>query len=235
MMPRWGVEIELVRWLASLGGQSWVLDRMAVQLVSSLFFRSIPAVAILAGYWAAAGASEQGRASRRQVTGGFLAAGLALLLSRLVQNLIDTPRPINDAVLGPLFRGPFGHIIAEDYHSFPSDHAAMLLPLVCAVAALQPWVGAATGLLLVVGLMARVYTGHHYPSDILAGALIAGSVVWIERRRPELANWILDLVDRGRRRWPVAVAAVLFVVAFLFAAMFEPVRDIALALGRAVF
>jgi hypothetical protein len=33
----------------------------------------------------------------------------------------------------------------------------------------------------------------------------------------------------------VAVAAVLFVVAFLFAAMFEPVRDIALALGRAVF
>jgi undecaprenyl-diphosphatase len=233
MMPRWHVEVELVQWLASLGGRWWVLDRVAIQLVSSLLLRSIPVVAILAGYWAAAGAGEQGGAARRVVIGGFLAAGLGLFVSRCLQNLIETARPIHDAVLGPLFRGPFAGIITEDYHSFPSDHAALLLPLVCAVVTLERWVGAATGLLLFAALLARVYTGHHYPSDVLAGALIGSGAVWIERRLPEVRNRALDLVDLVRRRWPVAAAALLFLVAFLFAAMFEPVRDMALALGRA--
>jgi membrane-associated phospholipid phosphatase len=234
MIPRWHVEVELVQWLASLGGRWWILDRLAIQLVSSLLLRSIPVVVILAGYWGAASAGERGRAARRVVIGGFLAAGLALVVSRGLQNFIETARPIHDAVLGPLFHGPFAGIITEDYHSFPSDHAAVLLPLLCAVATREWGVGAATGLLLFAALLARVYTGVHYPSDVLAGALIGSGAVWIECRLPEIGNRALHLVDLGRRRWPVAAAALLFLGAFLFATMFEPVRDIALALGRAV-
>jgi len=233
-MPRSDVEIALVHWIASLGGASWFVDRVASQLTISVLFRSMPCVAILAGYWAGAGATDRGRAIRTRVVGGFLAGGVALFLSRLVQNLVYSVRPIHDPILGQLFTPHFRSILPEDLHSFPSDHGAFLVPLVWAVCALQPWLGAATGALLLAVLLARAWTGLHYPTDLLAGAALGLAVAWIERRSPKASARASDLVDRARSRWPVATGSALFLIAYQYAGMFEPVRDAAEAIGRAL-
>jgi membrane-associated phospholipid phosphatase len=234
-MPRWSVEIALVRWIASLGGQSWFVDHLAAQMVVSLFFRSVPCVTILAGYWAAAEISrERLRAVRARVLGGFLAAGGALTVSRLVQNLWQDPRPINDPALGGLFQAPFRTVGPHDLHAFPSDHAAFLVPLVWTVWQLQPWLGAGTAVLLACALLARAYVGLHFPTDILAGAILGAVIAWGERRWPEVARRGVALVDEARALWPVATAAGLFLIAYCYASMFESVRDLAQAVVRAL-
>jgi len=233
-VPRSDLEVALVRWIASLGGEWWFVDRAAAQLSISALFRSMPCVAILVGYWTAAGAPGRGRAIRTRVLGGFLAAGVALLLSRLFQNAVYSPRPIHDPVLGQLFLPYFHSILPDDFHSFPSDHAAFLIPLAWAVFGLQPWLGAATGTLVLSVLLARTWTGLHYPTDVLAGAAFGLALAWVERLRPEVAARGVDLVDRARSRWPVAAGIALFLIAYLYAALFEPVRDAAEAVFRAL-
>ena len=228
------MEVALVHWIASLGGASWLVDRVAAQVTINILFRAVPCVAILAGYWAAAGATERGRAIRTRVVGGFLAGGVALFLSRLIQNLVYSVRPTHDPVLGRLFLPYFHGILPEDVHSFPSDHAAFLVPLAWTVLALRPWLGVATGILLLAALLARAWTGLHYPTDLLAGAALGRALVGIERLRPDAAARGLALLDRIRSRWPVLAGAALFVIAYLYAAMFEPVRNAADAIVHAI-
>jgi undecaprenyl-diphosphatase len=221
-MPRLGLEIELVRWIASLGGRSWWIDHIALALVTSPLFRAVPCVAILSGYWAATDSHGRGPETRRQVLVGFVSSGAALVLSRIIQNVFQSLRPINDPMFAGLFHESFNRL---DFHSFPSDHAAMLVPLVCAIGALQPLAGVAMGLLLTCGLLARIWSGLHYPTDVLAGALLGLTVVWSVRLRPDALDRCLDLLDRARRRGPVTVATILFLIAFLYASMFESVRE----------
>lgn len=71
-----------------------------------------------------------------------------------------------------------------DRHSFPSGHAmtaaAAFLPLSVALPPLAPGAFAAV---VLIG-WARMAAGHHYPSDVLAGALMGGIIalpgmVWL--------------------------------------------------------
>lgn len=231
-MPRLSLEIELVRWIASLGGRSWWVDHITLALVISPLFRAVPSVAILSGYWAAAGSDGRGPETRREVLAGFLSSGAALVLSRLIQDVFQSLRPVNDPRFSGLFHESF---TALDLHSFPSDHAAMLVPLVCAIAAIQPLAGAATGLLLACGLLARIWRGLHYPTDVLVGALLGLAMVWIVRLRPDALDRCLDRLDRARSRRPLTVATILFLIAFLYASMFESVRELVQDVSHALW
>ncbi|MFE9689559.1 phosphatase PAP2 family protein [Micromonospora sp. NPDC005806] len=84
--------------------------------------------------------------------------------------------------------------------SLPSDHATAAFAVAFAVGAFlsRRW-GVGLAVLAVLLGFARVWTGVHYPADILAGAVIAGAAVgavgvggwayerWANRRRPHTA------------------------------------------------
>jgi undecaprenyl-diphosphatase len=167
------------------------------------------------------------------VVAGFLAAGIALLLSRLAQNLWESPRPIYDPAFEGLFQHKFLSLVDEDYHSFPSDHAAFILPLVWAVARLQRALGILTSVLLAGTLFARLYTGVHFPGDLLGGLAVGATAVLLMHLWPEAPGCVLALVEAAQARWSVATAAVLFFIAYSYASMFEPARDLTLGVFRA--
>jgi undecaprenyl-diphosphatase len=194
-------------------------------------FRSLPSIVVLAGYWAAG----RSRHTRRTIVAAFLSSLLAGLLSRFIQNMWHTPRPVHDPVVSGFFHPPFLMLIDKDFHSFPSDHAAFLLPLVWYVSRLQPWLGAAAIALAGATLLARLYLGLHFPVDVAVG-LMAGavSVLATERLWPRLVDRIGALVYALESRWPVATASLLFLLAYAYATMFDDFRSLALAFQRAL-
>ena len=75
--------------------------------------------------------------------------------------------------------------------SLPSDHATAAFSLAFAVGAFLSWRwGAALTALAVVVAFARVWTGVHYPSDVLAGAAIGAGVVSVIA----VGGWLFDRV-----------------------------------------
>jgi undecaprenyl-diphosphatase len=130
----------------------------------------IPLVVGLVGWW-------RGRAGfpRRGVQGG-LAITTAGALDQVVKNLTCRARPSAEgagAFLSsfPCFPAPY------ELASFPSGHATTAFALATLLSLWYPrWTGGFLALAIVVG-WSRVVLGSHFPSDVLAGAVLGCTVV----------------------------------------------------------
>jgi undecaprenyl-diphosphatase len=96
---------------------------------------------------------------------------------------------IPDAVLKPLTARPrpfvattalqtVGHERPSGY-SFPSGHASAAVAGALALRAMWPAARFASGGLAVLVILSRAYLGVHYPSDLVAGALLGWLIAWI--------------------------------------------------------
>lgn len=122
---------------------------------------------------------------RTRKMGAAAAAGLIvdlLVVNVTIKPLVSRPRPW-------LTMAGFQNLLtSSDPNSFPSGHTCAAFAFAAAICMTAPkkWMKAAA--LIVAALMglSRLYVGVHYPSDVLAGAVI-GTVcgllgAWIIRR-----------------------------------------------------
>jgi undecaprenyl-diphosphatase len=133
---------------------------------------------------------RRGSATRRAVVAAGLSAGLALAVAQVVTRVVDRPRP---------FIGHPGavHLFANHAGdpSFPSDHATAAFAI--AVALLlrsRLWGGVALAAATVLAVT-RVAMGIHYPTDVLAGALL-GALVALLLYHPRVRRLTDALADR---------------------------------------
>ena len=165
-------------------------------------------IALLAGLFLATGRWRSENARHGVVAAGFSAL-LGLGIAHLITELWARPRPF-DAHPG------VSHLLmphASDA-SFPSDHTTAAFAIAVSIWLRNRAVGTLAIGMAAVLAVARVAVGVHYPSDVLAGALIGtGSalVLWLPPiRRPlhQLAELIGSLyeriLDRLFRRQPAA-------------------------------
>jgi undecaprenyl-diphosphatase len=114
-------------------------------------------------------------------------AGIALLANQAIGHLWDRARPFA-AHPGAV------HLLAARSAdpSFPSDHAAAAFAIAFAVYAVSVRAGALFLLAATAIAVSRVALGLHYPSDVLAGALVgwASAQLVVHLRRP----WTLRVV-----------------------------------------
>ena len=109
----------------------------------------------------------------RQTRKAGFSALCAMLIGLVVVNLtikpmVERPRPW-------LVIENFVNLVPEhDPHSFPSGHtnAAFAFALAVCAAAPKRWMKVTAVCMAVVMGLSRLYVGVHFPSDVLAGALI---------------------------------------------------------------
>lgn len=127
---------------------------------------------------------------------GALAFACAGLVEFTLKHLVGRPRPDAGlptlAVLGPTF----GH----DLDSFPSGHATSVFAVATVFASFYPRLSVPFYLLAAAIAAGRVYLERHYPSDILAGAVIGMLIASaLLRSRGGLPQFMaLEPVDSAR-------------------------------------
>jgi undecaprenyl-diphosphatase len=131
--------------------------------------------------WAALAAGMAvtgGRTGRRAALRGMTSLALASLTVNTVgKGAVRRARPLLDAV--PLIRQLHRQPVTS---SFPSGHSASAAAFAAGVAAQSGPLGAAVAPVAASVAFSRVYTGVHYPSDVLAGCALGLGAAWVVRR-----------------------------------------------------
>ncbi len=117
---------------------------------------------------------------------GGAAAGTGMLLGLFVTNL--TIKPLMGRLRPWVVMDGFVNLVAEhDPNSFPSGHSCSAFAFAAALCFTLPrrWMKIAALAMAVVMALSRLYVGVHFPSDVLAGALVgffSGQLVWLGYR-----------------------------------------------------
>jgi undecaprenyl-diphosphatase len=116
-----------------------------------------------------------------------------------------------------------------NWSSFPSDHAVMFAALAGGIFFISRRMGVLALLyaIFVIGLP-RVYLGFHYPTDILVGVVL-GVVCAYCMNLKAIRSRIAGKVVSWEYTSPGAFYVSLFILSFLFATMFNSLRDCAQA------
>jgi undecaprenyl-diphosphatase len=100
----------------------------------------------------------------------FLAVGIPGLFVTIVKRWIGRVRPSHD---GPFAYHPFSWNPA--YASLPSGHSAAAFSALIAIGAIFPRARPVLWIYAVTIAMSRVIISAHYPSDVIAGAVVGAS------------------------------------------------------------
>lgn len=101
-----------------------------------------------------------------------LAIALTVVLESVAKVVVAQPLPPHDLQRD---LGLFPGVVAPFSYSFPSGHVARDTFLLLIV---HGWPRVAVGLALALVAVSRVYTGQHWPSDVLGGLLLGAAVAW---------------------------------------------------------
>ncbi|MCQ4041713.1 bifunctional phosphatase PAP2/diacylglycerol kinase family protein [Streptantibioticus rubrisoli] len=148
---------------------------------------------------AAAIAGFGGTPGRRAAGRGLASLALASAAVNTVgKRMVRRPRPLRDGVpvVRQLRRQPFTT-------SFPSGHAASAAAFAAGVGFQSPRWGALVAPVAASVAFSRVYTGVHYPSDVLVGAAIGVAAAVVvralgsDRREPKPPRAAAPALDAG--------------------------------------
>ena len=163
---------ELFLTINGMAGHWKILDWVGIGLATATPYFFILVVVILhllslsfpkwQGYW------------KTTIAAG-IGAGVAVLLSKITSFLFPEPRPFVEGV---------GHLLIHHSpdNSFPSDHTTFLVAVALPFLLNRHWkLGAILACLALLGGVARVFVGVHWPVDILGGVVVGtvgGIIGW---------------------------------------------------------
>jgi undecaprenyl-diphosphatase len=210
----------LLLWINSPAGQNGVVDKFMYDLADSDLVKGGIFLAFYWGLWFDRDGSQQ-----RDVVVALAAAIITAILSRGLQ--VGLPfhlRPLHTPGIGVHVPVGVDPAILNTFSSFPRDHAMLFCALSVPIWWRSRWLGAAAMLWTVLLIaLPRVYLGYHFPSDVIAGAVL-GVIVMVVLCRLISRMRLPDRVVALSKTHPAAFYAVAFLVTFELALLFADVR-----------
>jgi undecaprenyl-diphosphatase len=219
------IDLYLLKFLNNFAHRSNVIDASVSFLADQVILKGGLLTAVL---WLAWFRPDPRQKLRRELVISTLAATIvSLVLVKFIRSLVPFRlRPIHDLASG--FTLPY-HVSSEslwNWSSFPSDTAAMAFALSGGLLMIWGrWGWLAILYSLVVICIPRIYLGYHYPSDVVAGALI-GFLIALIMGRNEIRTSLSRRFLLWSERYPGAFYCAFFLLTCEVAATFENTRRI---------
>ncbi len=215
-------DASILHFLNQFARRSWLFDESVSFVGTNQLFNAM-FIAALWWLWFRKGESQSrdrtfilsGLAT--SLAGLFLARGLALFLP-------FRGRPFTVPMLHILL--PFGNDpnVLIDWSSFPSDHAVFYFAIATCIFFVSRRIGiVAYCFVFFIDCLPRVYLAIHYPTDILAGAILGIGIASLSLN-PKLRKFIASKPLHLLESSPGVFYALLFFLSFLLATEFNPVR-----------
>ena len=206
--------------------RSVLLDH-AINASTRLMFSNLLLVSLLWYVWFE---NEDGR-RRAGIILGVVVTFAGGICSRFLQHLLHShPRPLNDPDLHFLLPYAVNPTALNRWFSFPSDHAVIWFGLAATLSLANRRIGRIAYALAIVFAVLRTYQGIHFPTDVIAGAMMG--ILFVELTRSVVdASAAQPLVRLTERPQPMFYAAAFF-LCFGFTQLFTDVREPAAGLLR---
>lgn len=223
-------DVSILEFLNSFARRSWLFDQTVSAFESETLFKGGILTAFL--WWAWFRESNNKETERAILIAGTMSALVSLGVCRILAYFLPyRERPVFVPSLH--FQLPLGVDPSRliTWSSFPSDHAGLFVSLATTVFFVSRRAGILAGTYTALFVcFPRIYTGDHFPSDIVVGAAIGVVVTWVFLRNP-----IRDLVSRVPMRLFQTRPALFYVAAYVGSLLLTTNFDAVRRVGAVVF
>jgi undecaprenyl-diphosphatase len=218
-------DINITTYINQFSQNSWVFDQVISFLSGSTLLKGGILVTII--WWAWFKSDEHQLHNREHIISTLLCSFIGELLSRILSLTLPFRfRPLHEESL--VFLIPYGmeETKFDGWSSFPSDHAVLFFALSTGLLFVSRKAGAfALAYTALFIAFPRIYLGLHYPTDIIAGAVIGMTIsllgnIYLVRSKSlkSITNWSFSRPDFF---YPV-----FFILTYQIADLFSGVRSI---------
>jgi undecaprenyl-diphosphatase len=213
-----------ISYLNQFARKSWVFDEAVAFLSVNHLLKGGVLMAFF--WWAWFMGKDSESAEREHMIATLISCVIALTLGRLMVIFLPfRERPLHEERLDFLLPHGVDTSALDGLSSFPSDHAVLFFALVTGLFFISRGMGL-LALFYVSFFIAlpRIYLGLHYPSDILAGALV-GVVICLVGNKYLPQRKIVQRVKSISYSAPMYFYPLLFLVTYQIADLFENSRS----------
>lgn len=206
--------------------KAWAVDSIIVYISGTNIVKGAALGMILWFVWFQV--DEDVDRKRSILLATLLAGFLALVVTRGISAVAPfRPRPIHnpDIVFNiPKTLAP-GALVT--FNSFPSDHATLFFALATGIFLVNRKAGWLTFLYVTLFItLPRLYVGLHYPTDIIAGAIIGIGLTLFIGTRPRVQSFMSRRILVWEQKRPGFFYAALFFITFQIATLFIETREL---------
>jgi len=185
-------DLQLFQLINNLVGRNAFIDGLARLLVNEYFLTTTMSL-ILVVFWFEGQDQDQRERNQRAILRALIALFMANIILKLCNLTYFRPRPFVGHEVNLLFYRPTDS-------SFPSNPATVGFSVATAIWLYDRRLGA-----LLLGLAApfglsRIYCGVHYPSDVIAGALLGALSAYLVVKKGSFIDPVISLIIRTWRR-----------------------------------